>query len=333
MPDKTPPADWPGPDELEKPPMAKFFAEARQHGIGLLGPQARILPYTGIAGFTTAQEVHRVVADSPTIFCFGTPHFGHRQLAIGVLVSQETMDGRPPRKYPDRYPAIDKIREIIDAASLPYVYRVSWQPKTEGTIFDLRKRCLRLIHYSGPGEGLCTRLDRLCEIAGPNLDGFQLNMVWPPAAELKSWAMDHPTMRVILQVNRRMYAHVARTPKMLIDEIAKTYLPWCITDILFDLSGGTGLKIDLAGAWLAIKGLYDAFGGQVGIGLAGGLDKNSVRELKPFFQKWPDLSIDAEGMIRDVILDEKDPEKIIASSLGTVAREYVRRSICIIPLR
>jgi hypothetical protein len=313
--------------------MAGFFKEARAHGVGLLGPQAKILPYTGVAGFTTTAEVRAVAADAPTISLFSTPHFGYRQLAIGVLVSQETMDGKAPRKYAERYPAIDKVCGIIDAAAEPFTTRASWQPKSEGTVFDLKKRCLRLIHYNGGGEDLCARLDRLCKIAGPNLDGFQLNMVWPPRKELSLWAMDHPTMRLILQVNRRMWANVAQTSKMLIAELANSYSPWCFTDILFDLNGGSGLKFNPDTTLPVIEALYGAFGGLLGIGLDCGLTTHSVRHLSSFFCQWPNLSISAESLIRDITLDPKDPEKTLSDTLGSTAREYTRRAFGAMPIR
>lgn len=327
------PPDWPGPDELEKPSVKTFIDEARRHGVGLLGPQAEITPYTGIAGFSSAAEVRAVAADAYTLSGFGTPHYGRRKLAIGVLVSHETFSGQAPRKFPERYPAIGKVRGIIDAACQPYVHRAPWQPETEGTTFDLKSRTLRLIHYNGPGEGLCARLDALCEIGGPNLDGFQLNMPWPPTEEMKLWATDHPTMRLILQINRKMYANVASTPQRLVNEIAKSYMPWCLTDMLFDLSGGGGQKIGLAQAEEVLDALYGAFGDQVGIGIAGGLDWQSVWDLKPLFQKWPDLSIDAEGRIRDVFTDPKDKEKILSDTLGDAAREYARRAFGVMPRR
>ena len=290
-------------------------------------------PYTGIAGFTTAEEVRSVAADAPTIACYGTPHFGRRRLAIGVLVSWETLNGEAPRRFPERYPAVGKVRGILDAAAEPYHHRAEWQGEDEGTTFDLKARCLRLIHYSSKEPNLLSQLDRLCEIAGSNLDGFQFNMAWPPEDDLKSWTMDHPTMRIILQVNGKMFSNVSRKPQLLVDEIAKRYLPHGPTDILFDMSGGAGQKIDLVETEAAVDALHSAFGGQLGIGLAGGFDWQSVADLKPFFEKWPDLSIDAEARVRDRFCDPKDKKEVIADVLGEAAREYARRAFGVMPLR
>src|SRR5687768_7914235 len=45
MTEKQRPHDWPSATE--------FIEEGRRHGVGLLGPQAPIIPYVGVAGFTT----------------------------------------------------------------------------------------------------------------------------------------------------------------------------------------------------------------------------------------------------------------------------------------
>lgn len=325
MTDKDKPQDWPGPDDLDPGSLAEMMRKARAHGVGLLGPQAQVRAYDGIAGFMSPEEVRAVAADSGVIATHGTPHFGGRRLAIGVLVSWKTLNGQPAGQ-PSRYPKLERVREIIDAAAEPYHHKAPWQPETEGTVFDLQSRCLRIIHYNTREPNLLAQLDRLCEIAGPNLDGFQLNMVWPPEEDIRSWAQDHPTMRIILQVNRSMFSNVARKPQLLTGEIARRYYPW-ITDILFDMSSGTGAPADLDEASAALVALYEAFGGAekggLGIGLAGGLDPVSVWNLKPLFERWPDLSIDAEGRLRDKN-DAMDCEK---------AREYVRRAHGVMPLR
>src|SRR5687768_4904826 len=90
MSDKSRPHDWPSPTE--------FIENARKHGVGLLGPQAKIDAYTGIAGFMSPAEVKAVVADAYTISGFGTPIYGGRTLAVGVLVSWETLCGQPAER-------------------------------------------------------------------------------------------------------------------------------------------------------------------------------------------------------------------------------------------
>ncbi len=316
MTDKHRPSDWPSPSE--------FIQDARARGAGLLGPQARVTPYVGIAGFMTPEEVRSVAADAYTLSGFGTPRHGGRRLAIGALVSWKTLNGRPPGQ-PSRYPQIGDLRAILDAAAAPYHNRAPCQPEGEGTTFDLETRCLRIVHYNTKEPGLARQLDRICEAAGAHLDGFQLNVVWPDPSEVRAWAQDHPTMRVILQVNRAMFSNVARNPQLLTNEIGAKYVPW-ITDVLFDMSGGTGASADLAEAETVLASLYGAFGGAakggIGIGLAGGLHWQNVADLARLFDRWPDLSIDAEGRLRDKQTDALNCE---------LAREYARRALGVMP--
>lgn len=310
MSDKHRPHDWPSPSE--------FIEEARKHRVGLLGPQAQVGPYTAVTGFMSPQEVKAVAGDAYTISGFGTPLTGGRKLAIGVLASWKTLNGEAPGQ-PGRYPKIDDVRGIIEAAAADVV----WSPTTT---FRLKNRCLRMIHYNTREPNLLAQLDRLCELAGENLDGFQLNMIWPPEDEIRWLAQDYPTLRFILQVNQAMFKDVGQDPAALAREIGGKYVPW-ITDILFDMSGGTGKPADLVQAAEVLEALYDAFGGAdaggTGIGLAGGLDWHSVVDLQPLFERWPDLSIDAEGRLRGKD-DALDCE---------MAREYVRRAAGVIPHR
>ena len=99
-----------------------------------------------------------------------------------------------------------------------------------------------------------------------------------------------------------------------------------MTDILFDMSGGTGAAIDVAETERVLEALYGSFGGAdaggANIGVAGGLDPVAVVALAPLFARWPDLTIDAEGRLRDKD-DALDCEK---------ARQFVHRSLGVMPL-
>lgn len=320
MTDKHRPPDWPSPSE--------FIESARRHRVGLLGPQAKTAPYTGVTGFMSPKDVKAVCADSYTISGFDTPIYGGRKLAVGVLASWKTLSGQPAGQ-PGRYPKIEDIRSIIDAAAEPYHHYspALGQVPSDGTTFDLKARCLRMIHLNTRMPYLPPQIDFLVEIAGPNLDGFQLNVVWPREDEIRALAQEYPMLRFILQINSTMYASVSRSPQLLATEVAKKYSPW-ITDVLFDMSGGTGQPTDLADAEKALEALYMTLGGAdaggTNIGVAGGLDWQSVTRLRRLFDRWPDLSIDAEGRLRDKATDALNCE---------MAREYVRRAAGVMPNR
>jgi hypothetical protein len=75
-------------------------------------------------------------------------------------------------------------------------------------------------------------------------------------------------------------------------------MPECRAHVLLDVSGGRGLPLDpdVCDAWaMMIRG---AFGNDVGLGFAGGLDADSLPRIGHEVRTW-DASIDAEGRLRD----------------------------------
>lgn len=268
MTDKNRPSD--------NPSASEFIANSRRQGAGLLGPHAKVIPYIGVTGFMTATEVESARVD----MAFGCDIESH-QLAVGLLASWKTLTGQPAGQ-PKRYPKIEDLRAILDSMG------------------DSQGGCLRMIHYNSREPNLIAQIDQLCHLAGPNLDGFQLNIHWPDQGEIRCLASDYPGLRFILQVSATMYASVGRDPERLAAKIEKDY-GTSITDVLFDMSGGTGQPIDLNVAEKAIEVLYTrlagANAGGIGIGVAGGLDEASALELRRLFERWSDLSIDAEDTL------------------------------------
>ncbi|HTK59888.1 MAG TPA: hypothetical protein VL283_01650 [Candidatus Baltobacteraceae bacterium] len=291
-------------------------------------PQAPIIPYVGIAGFTSVHEVRSIAADLYTMNPYGTPESGGRRLAVGVLASWKTLNGLPAGN-PERYPRIEDVRALLDAAVEPIRHCSPGlgQKEGDGTTLEIRDRTLRLIHYNSREPDLPAQVARLSEAAGPNLDGFQLNVVWPKSEEIRDIAQEYPTLRLVLQINREMFSNVGRKAQLLIGELQSKYFPY-VTDFLFDMSGGTGAAIDLEEAASVLEALYASFGGVekggVGIGVAGGLDYKNVYGLKPLFDRWPDLSIDAEGRVRDSYVNAK---KETVTWLNEGAREFARRAL------
>jgi hypothetical protein len=308
MTEKTSTHDWPSPSDLDRRPKAT--------------------PYVGIAGFTDPHEVRSIAADAYTIRPYGAPDIGGRRLSVGVLARWETLNGGPSAGNPDRHPKIEDIRALFNAAV---------EPSLVGGIGDnagdaqlaIKDRTLRLIHYQSREPNLVAQVDRLCEMAGPNLDGFQFNIVWPDPDDIREIALEYPTLRIIVQINGEMFSNVARNPQLLVKELAAKYAAHA-TDYLFDMSGGTGAAIDMKETTAVLDALYGAFGGAskggLGIGIAGGLDYKNVYGLKPLFERWPDLSIDAEGRIRDSYVDAR---KETVTYLNEGAREYARRGIAL----
>ncbi len=219
-------------------------------------------PYIGITGFMNAQEVDTVLRAVPKDFA--------RLVMIGVLMSNKTLYG-VKNKYPNRYPGLETL----------------WN------IFSNDERALNLIHFSTDHpDTLYSDLCRAQELAGPNCHGFQLNMRWPDPAVVERYRLKVPFRKktIVLQCGAG-----ALSAKQLVDRLDQYY--GLIDYVLLDESGGTGKEFDgekLVDLVHCIKSTLP----NVGVGVAGGLCASSVDRLSPL-QGWVNISVDAEGKLRD----------------------------------
>jgi len=187
-------------------------------------------------------------------------------LMCGVLVSAKTLRGER-NKWWRRYA----------------------NPETMADIFSPDPRCLNLIHYcagSAPDE---RTLDHVSRLAGPDFHGFQFNGRWPTPEVLASYG----GIDVVLQLRPD-----GATGTMDRLRAAVGAMPECRSHVLLDVSGGRGLLLDpdVCDAWaMMIRG---AFGNDVGLGFAGGLDADNLPRIGHEVRTW-DASIDAEGRLRD----------------------------------
>ncbi len=292
------------------------------------------IPHFGVTGFTTPAEVDNVL-DSYMTPAFGNPLHGGRKLMVGVLVNEETLNGKPSSVWPERYPPVERVASIFEAAvkKTQHGSNEFWPERGLGPVYDLRPRTLRFIHFHTYQPQLPAQLDRLLDIGGAYLNGIQLNIVNPPPHELRTWKKHHAArkLRLVIQVNRLMFRSYGNDPKTLCDALHKLYAG-VMTDILFDLSGGEGVALDLQETTAAVEMLFARFGKTCGIGVAGGLNHGSVVSLAPLFKRFPTLSTDAESRIRDVFMDHEDKKRIVASSLSELARYYLRNAFGILPI-
>jgi len=221
-------------------------------------------PYIGVSGITLhaqGQEAVDHILPLPN-------HF----VMIGVLVSSKTLSGQQNR-YPNRYPNVRHIRSV----------------------FPIHPCALNLIHFSTDfPNGFQGELEQLVKLGGPNLHGFQLNMVWPDAEQIRR-ALEGKNLRTVLQIGPRAMTKVGNDPEILVIRLS-AYTDM-VTDVLLDASGGLGKDLDLVEAERMVKEIHDRFP-QLGIGIAGGLSSQTLPRLKPLVQQFPFLSIDAEGKLR-----------------------------------
>ena len=138
----------------------------------------KIGPYIGVTGFMSRAEVEEALEV--------VPQDAIRRLMVGVLMSDKTLAGQE-NKWPGRYPKREAVADI----------------------FVDDPRVLNLVHYNThEPKSLCWQLKEVTELAGPNLDGFQLNMAWPPITQLRNYVEEYPEKLIVLQIGHTAMAQV-----------------------------------------------------------------------------------------------------------------------------
>jgi len=248
-------------------------------------------PYIGITGLMSFGDALHVLKALSTNT--------KRLVMVGVLASLKTMSGFQ-NKWPNRYPAMDKIARI----------------------FPKHPLALNLIHYNTKEpETLVRQLAEMTVIGGENLDGFQLNIAWPAVATLKRYHEMRQRYRemyskkqIVLQIGGHAFEMVNHSPDELATRVAE--YDGVVEYVLLDPSGGYGKPLDPERArdyLLALK----AKNLGIGLGVAGGLSPTTLNLIEPLAKEFPDLSIDAEGRLRT----QDDHLDLSAAS------EYLRKAL------
>jgi len=224
-------------------------------------------PYIGITGFMSRSEVESILEIMPT--------HAKRLLMVGVLVSWKTIRGIA-NKYPNRYPVPHKIAEI----------------------FPNNDSALNLIHYNtDEKETLCEQLVALTDSwGGMNLHGYQLNIAWPDPRAIEKYRHVFPDKQIVLQIGKHAFQMIDHSPEQLSAKV-KEY-DGLIHYVLLDPSGGHGELLDVEKARQYLDALTETKM-DIGLGVAGGLSPMTLNHIVPLIQDFPNLSIDAEGRLRD----------------------------------
>ncbi|MCC7522393.1 hypothetical protein IT407_01135 [Candidatus Uhrbacteria bacterium] len=222
-------------------------------------------PYIGVTGYVSSNEVRL------SLECLKRADVNSRVLLmVGVLASSKTINGGTNR-YAHRYPPVSRIAEI----------------------FTADPGAINLIHYATDDLGtLPTQLERMIQLGGANLHGFQINVCWPEPellAPIKG-------MRVVLQLGSNALKLCAHNPANIAERLRR-YRGY-ITDVLIDGSGGKGISMNAAELLPLTRSLVESFP-DLGIGVAGGLSAVSIDLVQPLFDAGLRPSIDAEGQLRD----------------------------------
>jgi len=135
---------------------------------------------------------------------------------------------------------------------------------------------------------------------------------------LMGYRMAYPRGQIVLQIDGKAFEVVEHSPERLSEMIDVRYASYegLIHRILLDPSGGRGEPFNTERAREYLVALQDR-GINANFGVAGGLSPATLGLVEPLVSDFPDLSIDAEGRLRD----ENDTLDL------NVAREYVDKAL------
>jgi hypothetical protein len=259
-------------------------------------------PYVGITGFVSRAQVEAVLKG---VTGLGWPKT--HLLMIGVLVSPKSLRREPLKPYwANMYPPPERLADI----------------------FAPDPRALNLIHYNSKEPNLAGQLSGLADV--PNLQGFQLNIVWPSAADIKDFRRLWPDLMLVLQVSKKSFDQLASnsrrgfSPKSEHDRQAlrqklAEYVG-LVEYVLLDCSGGLGVELDRQMMLQVVNELKDAFGDKLVLGVAGGLEAESIPRLRSIISIYPGLFWDAQGRMQsDNQLDLEKCMAFLRASAGLFA--------------
>jgi hypothetical protein len=249
-------------------------------------------PYIGITGFVCCEEIEFIAKLMP-------PNC-RQTLMAGILVSQRTLKGEP-QKRPNRNPSLEQLKNIFPS---------------EKSTSEKSTTTLHLIHYNTKdASSLGDQMVQIYNLPDLFCDGFQLNITWPPKWEIIYFLENTSILPyIVLQVGGRAFGMFESSPKELAKKI--TEYRGLINAVLLDMSGGLGRPMDAGILRPHIEAISGTFP-EVGIAVAGGLSAETLHLAEPIIRDFSDISIDAEGRLRDVE-DNLDLEKAKNYLLGAL---------------
>ncbi|MBI4451283.1 hypothetical protein HY642_04880 [Candidatus Woesearchaeota archaeon] len=256
-------------------------------------------PYIGVTGLKTVEEVQQL-----SDICF-------RAGLFGSAYNHQTWYG---------IPHVPMFGFLCSSKRLVHPSEGGTQSPPLQDLMTLTRMtptgAIPMVHYHSPDK------DRLASDVKQIFDGpfqiyrsckaLQVNMDWPPPAEIESIRKAFPEMQVVLQLPRRA------TEGMQPVDIAKRVKEYedLAQYALIDPSGGKGKEFDVGDCRSVLEALLLGTAGFV-FGTAGGLDGKNVRERVLPIANTVDSAyfcIDAQGKLRTANKESLDM---------TLAKEYI----------
>lgn len=230
-------------------------------------------PYIGVTDFTSRAQV----IDLKDLI----PPWVDRRLHVGAMMSYKTLNGIPTSSgWENIWLNEHGLRELF-------------VPDSE--VFNV-------LHYADypddNGKVLTTPQDVVaaCCLAGEGITGLQLDMIWPNPKILYEVKEAFPDLEIILQVSSKAIAYAWKHKLDMIDALS-AYNDDHIDYILLDYGMGRGTPFNPTQAVELVEAALTVYS-QRRVALAGGLGPNTFNNLKPIFDKYPDISCDAQGQLR-----------------------------------
>jgi hypothetical protein len=239
----------------------------------------RPVSYLGVTGLRRRRDCLTLIEKTPDI---------GRKIMLGVLASAKTLKGLP-NSWPQRYPDVNQI----------------------AAIFPDHARALNLVHYNTKpdvAEPLHVQLGHVMDVAGINCHGLQLNIAWPEASELDRFLDRQLSPTIVLQVGGKAFKPFEGVggPRRLAERVRE--YGKLVEYVLLDPSGGEGKALDGERLLPYVQELYEK-SPDLGVGVAGGLSSETIDLMNLLWDRYPDLSIDAEGRLRDSPEDKVDGDR------------------------
>jgi hypothetical protein len=228
-----------------------------------------IRQFVSITDFTSPEQVRS----------FG-PKLGDSILAlgVGVMMSYKTLNGIET-KWSKIFPANEDVAGIFI------------NPKF------FNNNIINVLHYADyDGNPLLENLVKARELSGKHLNAIQLDVPIPNAHEILEFRRMYPKIKIILQVAKPMFRVAKEDPKEMI-ALLGSYSD-IVSSVLLDKSMGQGIGMDAKALKPFVKEIMGALP-DLSIVVAGGLGPDSMDLLKPFGKILGDLSLDAQGALRE----------------------------------
>ncbi len=200
----------------------------------------------------------------------------HRSFHVGVMTSRKILLGEPTR-WAAVYPQKEILAGIL---SHPLTYN-----------------CVHYADYDdlGVDEHLDATLSCVADYAGARLDAIQLDMIWPNPHLLARFKGVREC-ELILQIGRKALDIVGDNATQLCARL-RSY-EGIVERLLLDMSGGEGREMQSERLLPYLRLIRDQLP-DFSLGVAGGLGPYSLHLLEPILPEFPNISIDAQGQLRN----------------------------------